>query len=456
MGRYFGTDGFRGRVNKDLTAEHAFKIGRFIGWYFSEQRKAKAEQIGPARIVIGKDTRKSCYMLEQALCAGITSSGADVYSMHTTTTPSVALITKIDRFECGVMITASHNRNGDNGIKLFNRYGEKMDEDVIDMIEDYLDGKNEDQVQYVDVDELGRKIGYSSARNRYIGYLQSIDTFSLKGKRIAFDCANGSASQIVRPVFEALGATVYAINSTPNGTNINLKSGSTNPERLQQYVVSNHCDAGFAFDGDADRCIAVDEKGNVIDGDKLMYIAAKYMKEEGMLGDTEVVATVISNMGLLKALEENGIKYHITPVGDKNVRDYMVANNGLLGGEQSGHLIFSKYTTCGDGILTALLVSQVTVHRGKKLSKLLKGYVEYPQLLVNVAVNSKDAVMNDKDIEKTIKSIADELKGSGRVVVRASGTESLIRVMVEAEAKEICVEKTNAIVEAIKAKGYSI
>lgn len=455
MGKYFGTDGFRGEVNKKLTAIHAFKIGRFLGWYFGRDGKQ-------VNIVIGKDTRKSGYMLEEALCSGITASGADAYIMHVTPTPSVAYITRMDEFDCGIMISASHNAYYDNGIKLLNAKGEKMEDEVIALIEDHIDGKLVvDGVSYPEIpyalrDKIGKTVDYTSGRNRYIGYLISLGVYSFKDKKIGLDCANGATWAVAKPVFEALGAKVYVINCEPNGTNINLNAGSTHPEGLQQFVLDNGLDVGFAFDGDADRCLAVDEKGNLVNGDQIIYLYARYLNDGKRLYNDEVVTTVMSNLGLYKALDRLGIRYHATPVGDKYVHDYMAKHGNLIGGEQSGHIIFSKYATTGDGMLTALKVVQVMISRQKTLSELVSDCVMYPQVLINVKVTDKRIAQEDEDVKTSIQKVKDALGDSGRILVRGSGTEPLVRVMVEAETSELCQSMAQSVVDVMIAKGYQV
>lgn len=458
MGRYFGTDGFRGKANVDLTAEHAYKIGRFLGWYFTEKNKDDASH--KTRIVIGKDTRRSSYMFEYNLVGGITASGADACIMHVTTTPSVAYITRTDEFDCGIMISASHNPYFDNGIKLLNSKGEKMDDGTIALVEDYLDGRLEvfgrkwDEIPYATGADVGIAVDYVSGRNRYIGYLISLGMYSFRGMKVALDCANGSAWTIARVVFEALGAKVMMINADPNGENINLNAGSTHIEGLQKFVVENGCDVGFAYDGDADRCLCVDENGKVVDGDLIIYIYAKYMKDRGKLLTNKVVTTVMSNFGLYKALDAAGIEYAKTPVGDKNVYDYMVRNGNRIGGEQSGHIIFIKYATTGDGILTSLKIMEVMLARKEKLSKLAEPVKIYPQVLKNVRVKDKGAVMNDPEIKAAIGEVAAGLGDTGRILVRESGTEPVIRVMVEAEDTEICDRNVARIVGLMESKNY--
>lgn len=451
MGKYFGTDGFRGEANVTLTAKHAFKIGRFLGWYYSSRRT----DAGRARVVIGKDTRRSSYMLEYALAAGITSSGADAYLLHVTTTPSVAFVTKNDGFDCGIMISASHNPFYDNGIKLLNGQGEKMDDESIARVEDFLDGKS-GIPPYATGDDIGRTIDYVEGRNRYVGYLISLGRFSFRGKHIALDCANGSAWSIAPAVFRALGARVSIINADPDGTNINRGAGSTHIEGLQQFVVANRCDVGFAYDGDADRCLCVDEKGEVVDGDKIMYIYARYLQERGKLVNNTVVATVMSNLGLFKALDQLGVGYAKTAVGDKNVYEYMVAHHNNIGGEQSGHIIFSKYASTGDGILTSLKMMEVMMAREKPLSELAAPVVIFPQVLENVRVTDKRAVMSAPLVRQAVGRAEALLQDSGRMLVRESGTEPLVRVMAEAADEETCRKCIGIVTEAIDACGFRV
>ncbi len=446
MGKYFGTDGFRGEANKDLTYEHAIKIGRFLGWYYGAREGKKA------KVVIGKDTRRSSYMLEYALCTGLMASGADAYIMHVTTTPSVAYITRVDDFDCGIMISASHNPYYDNGIKLLNGSGEKMDEETILKVEEYLDGKLE--IPVAGRHDIGRTVDYVAGRNRYIGYLISMSKFSFKGKKVGLDVANGAAWQIAKGVFEALGAKVYVINDEPDGYNINTDCGSTHIEHLQKFVVEKGLDVGFAYDGDADRCLCVDEKGNVVTGDHILYIYGLYMKERGKLLNNKVVTTVMSNFGLYKALDKVGIEYEKTKVGDKYVYENMVQNGHRIGGEQSGHIIFTKYATTGDGILTSLKLMEVLLAKGKPMSELAAPVVFYPQVLKNVRVKSKPNAQNDPDVQTAVQVVADALGDTGRILVRESGTEPVIRVMVEAESNELCEKYVNQVIEVIKAKGH--
>ena len=451
MGKYFGTDGFRGEANEGLTAEHAFKIGRFLGWYYGEkQRKAGAKE--PARIVIGKDTRRSSYMFEYSLVGGIVSSGADAYIMHVTTTPSVAYIARVDEFDCGIMITASHNPYYDNGIKLINNHGEKMDEQTISLVEDYLDGKSE--VPYAHRNAIGRTVDYISGRNRYIGYLISLGVYSFRDKRIALDCANGAAWSTARAVFDALGAKTMVINAEPDGFNINEGAGSTHIEGLQKFVVDNRCDAGFAYDGDADRCLAVDEKGEVVTGDHILYLYGKFMKERGKLENNTVVTTVMSNFGLYKAFDKLGIDYAKTKVGDKYVYEYMSEHGCRLGGENSGHIIFSKYASTGDGILTSLKLMEVMCAREKPLSELCAELKIYPQVLKNVKVKDKAAAQSDPEVQAAVKKAAAALGDAGRILVRESGTEPLIRVMVEAASIDDCHKHVDAVIDVIRAQGH--
>ncbi len=451
MGKYFGTDGFRGEANVSLTADHAFRIGRFLGHYFSSLKESTGE---PAKIIIGKDTRRSSYMFEYSLVGGLVASGADAYLLHVTTTPSLAYITRIDGFDCGIMISASHNPYYDNGIKLINSKGEKMDESVTDLIEAYLDSG--DTLPYAQKEKIGRTVDYISGRNRYIGYLISLGLFSFKGMKVGLDCANGSAHTIAKAVFDALGATTFIINAEPNGTNINLNAGSTHIEALQQLVREKGLDVGFAYDGDADRCLCVDENGDIVDGDAILYIYGKYMKERGFFDNNTVVTTVMSNFGLYKAFDELGIEYAKTAVGDRFVYEYMTEHNCKLGGEQSGHIIFSKYATTGDGILTSLKMMEVMLSTKKSLSQLKEGFNVYPQLLVNVRVADKKKALSDVDVTESIRKADEKLGDSGRILVRESGTEPLIRVMAEASTPELCKECVDMIVDTIKEKGHEI
>ena len=448
MGKYFGTDGFRGEANKDLTYEHAIKIGRFLGWYYGERIGKKA------KVVIGKDTRRSSYMFEYALCTGLMASGADAYIMHVTTTPSVSYITRADDFDCGIMISASHNPYYDNGIKLLNTNGEKMDEETILQVENYIDGNLE--IPLSQRHEIGRTVDYVEGRNRYMGYLISMSRYSFKGKRVGLDVANGAAWSIAESVFEALGAKTMVMSKEPDGFNINTNCGSTHIEGLQKFVVENHLDVGFAYDGDADRCLCVDEKGNVVTGDHILYIYGLYMKERGKLLNNKVVTTVMSNFGLYKALDKVGIGYEKTKVGDKYVYENMVQNGHRIGGEQSGHIIFTKYATTGDGILTSIKMMEVLLAKNKPLSELAAPVVFYPQVLKNVRVKSKPDAQNDPDVQAAVKKVAEELGDEGRILVRESGTEPVIRVMVEAGSNEICEKYVNSVIDVIKAKGHVI
>ena len=458
MGKYFGTDGFRGEANVNLTADHAFKVGRFLGWYYNIKRPTGAEA---ARIVIGKDTRRSSYMFEYALAAGITASGADAYLLHVTTTPSVAYVTRMDDFDCGVMISASHNPFYDNGIKLLNSQGEKMDEETISYVEAYLDGELElfgakyPEIPFAKKEKIGRTVDYASGRNRYIGYLISLGMFSFKNMKVGLDCANGASWNIAKAVFDALGAKTYVINAQPDGTNINENAGSTHIENLQKFVVENGLDVGFAYDGDADRCLCVDENGNVVNGDHILYILGCYMKERGQLDNNTVVTTVMSNFGLYRALDEKGIGYAKTKVGDKYVYEYMVRSGCRVGGEQSGHIIVSKYATTGDGILTSLKVMEVMLAKKKTLSQLCDGLTIYPQVLKNVRVHSKPEAQNDPEVQKAVAAVAEQLGDTGRILVRESGTEPVIRVMVEAASKEICQSCVDQVVDVICARGHA-
>ena len=446
MGKYFGTDGFRGEANKKLTVEHAFKVGRFLGWYYGQDYKA--------RIVIGKDTRRSSYMFEYALAAGLTASGADAFLLHVTTTPSVSFVVRTEDFDCGIMISASHNPYYDNGIKIISGSGKKIEAEVEEKIEAYIDGEL-GELPLATGENIGRTVDYVAGRNRYIGHLIAMATRSFKNTKVGLDCANGSASSIAKSVFDALGAKTYVIHNEPDGTNINRGCGSTHIEELKKFVLAKGLDVGFAFDGDADRCIAVDENGRVIDGDLILYICGKYLKEEGQLTNNTVVTTVMSNLGLYKAFDKAGISYEKTAVGDKYVYANMCANGHCLGGEQSGHIIFSKYATTGDGILTALMVMGVMMDKKVSLSTLASEVKIYPQLLKNVRVADKKAVKDNEAVQSAVEAVSKELGEDGRILVRESGTEPVIRVMVEAETDELCAKHVNAVIDVIKAQGLT-
>lgn len=457
MGKYFGTDGFRGEANVNLTVDHARKVGRFLGWYYGQLKKQRGDDT-PAKVVIGKDTRRSSYMFEYALVAGLTASGADAYLLHVTTTPSVAYVARTEDFDCGIMISASHNPYYDNGIKLINGNGEKMDEATINLVEAYLDGELEafgqkyEEIPFAHKDAIGCTVDYAAGRNRYMGYLISLGLYSFKGMKVGLDCANGSSWNMAQQIFDSLGAKTFVINAEPDGTNINRDAGSTHIEGLQKYVVENGLDVGFAYDGDADRCLCVDEKGNVVDGDAILYIYGRYMKERGKLLTNTVVTTVMSNFGLYKAFDELGIGYAKTAVGDKYVYEYMTKNGCRIGGEQSGHIIFSKYASTGDGILTSLKMMEVMMAKKKKLSQLTEDLHIYPQVLVNVMVKDKAVAQADADVQTAISKVAERLGDTGRILVRESGTEPLIRVMVEAETKEICHTYVDEVVSIINKK----
>ena len=457
MGKYFGTDGFRGEANVNLTVDHARKVGRFLGWYYGQLKKQRGDDI-PAKVVIGKDTRRSSYMFEYALVAGLTASGADAYLLHVTTTPSVAYVARTEDFDCGIMISASHNPYYDNGIKLINGNGEKMDEATINLVEAYLDselevfGRKYEEIPFAYKDAIGCTVDYAAGRNRYMGYLISLGLYSFKGMKVGLDCANGSSWNMAQQIFDSLGAKTFVINAEPDGTNINRDAGSTHIEGLQKYVVENGLDVGFAYDGDADRCLCVDEKGNVVDGDAILYIYGRYMKERGKLLTNTVVTTVMSNFGLYKAFDELGIGYAKTAVGDKYVYEYMTKNGCRIGGEQSGHIIFSKYASTGDGILTSLKMMEVMMAKKKKLSQLTEDLHIYPQVLVNVMVKDKAVAQADADVQAAISKVAERLGDTGRILVRESGTEPLIRVMVEAETKEICHTYVDEVVSIINKK----
>ena len=444
MGKYFGTDGFRGEANVNLTVEHAFKVGRYLGWYFGREHKAK--------IVIGKDTRRSSYMFEYSLVAGLTASGADAYLLHVTTTPSVSYVVRTEGFDCGIMISASHNPFYDNGIKIINGLGQKMDAEVEASIEAYIDGK-QPEIPLAQRENIGRTVDFAAGRNRYIGHLISIPVRSFKNVKVGLDCANGSASSVAKSVFDAVGARTFVIHSEPDGTNINSHCGSTHIESLQNYVRDNGLDVGFAYDGDADRCIAVDEKGNVVDGDRIMFVCGKYMMENGKLKDQTIVTTVMSNLGLYKACDREGIRYEQTAVGDKYVCENMMANGYTLGGEQSGHIIFSKHATTGDGILTSLMIMEAMLEKKQPLSVLADEVTIYPQLLKNVRVADKKTARENLKVAAAVAAVGEALGTNGRILVRESGTEPLIRVMVEAENDALCEKYVDQVIEVIRSEG---
>lgn len=461
MSKYFGTDGFRGEANRTLTADHAYTIGRFLGWYYGMLKRRQGDS-SPARIVIGKDTRRSSYMFEYTLVGGLVASGADAYLLHVTTTPSVAYVTRTDGFDCGIMISASHNPYYDNGIKLINSNGEKMEESTISLIEDYIDGKLElfgqhyDEVPFAHQEKIGCTVDYVAGRNRYMGYLISLGLYSFKGMRVGLDCANGSSWNIAKSVFDALGAKTYVINAEPNGTNINNNAGSTHIEGLQALVKEKGLDVGFAYDGDADRCLCVDEYGNVVDGDAILYIYGAYLKEHGELAGNTVTTTIMSNFGLYKAFDKLGIDYAKTPVGDKYVYEHMAQTGCRIGGEQSGHIIFSKYATTGDGILTSLKMMEVMLAKKKTLSELAAPFKIYPQVLKNVRVTDKKAAQNDAAVQEAVAKVADALDDTGRILVRESGTEPVVRVMVEAPDHDTCQKYVDEVVNVICSRGYKV
>lgn len=457
MGKYFGTDGFRGEANVTLTVEDAYKVGRFLGWYYGQKNEGER-----CRVVIGKDTRRSSYMFEYSLVAGLTASGADVYLLHVTTTPSVSYVVRTEEFNCGIMISASHNPYYDNGIKLINSNGEKMEESTISLIEDYIDGKLElfgqhyDEVPFAHQEKIGCTVDYVAGRNRYMGYLISLGLYSFKGMRVGLDCANGSSWNIAKSVFDALGAKTYVINAEPNGTNINNNAGSTHIEGLQALVKEKGLDVGFAYDGDADRCLCADEHGNVVDGDAILYIYGAYLKEHGELAGNTVTTTIMSNFGLYKAFDKLGIDYAKTPVGDKYVYEHMAQTGCRIGGEQSGHIIFSKYATTGDGILTSLKMMEVMLAKKKTLSELAAPFKIYPQVLKNVRVTDKKAAQDDVTVQEAVAKVADALGDTGRILVRESGTEPVVRVMVEAPDHDICQKYVDEVVDVICSRGYQV
>lgn len=448
MGKYFGTDGYRGEANVVLTADTAFRVGKFLGWYYQNKKKAGER----CRIVIGKDTRRSSYMFEYSIAAGITASGADAYLLHVTTTPSVSYVVRSEDFDCGVMISASHNPFYDNGLKVINGNGEKLGDDVIQEIENYLDGLTP-EIPLATRENIGRTVDFAAGRNRYIGYLISLATRSFKGKKIALDCANGSASSVAKAVFDALGADTHVIHNEPNGININDHCGSTHIESLQKYVVDEGCDIGFAFDGDADRCLAVDEDGNLVNGDQIMYVCGKYMKERGLLADDTIVTTVMSNFGLYKALDQEGIRYEKTKVGDRFVYENMSENGFSLGGEQSGHIIFLRHATTGDGILTSIKVMEAMLEKKQSLKELCQGFTVYPQVLKNVEVKDKESAQKDPAVVQAVEDVTNALGADGRILLRASGTEPLVRVMVEADTQEKCEKYVDQVIAVMKDQG---
>lgn len=450
MGKYFGTDGFRGEANVDLTVEHAYQVGRFLGWYYGKKNPGERCQV-----VIGKDTRRSSYMFEYALVSGLTASGADVFLLHVTTTPSVSYVVRTEGFCCGIMISASHNPFYDNGIKVINERGEKLEEAVIQEIEAYLDGEI-GEIPLAKGADIGRTVDFAAGRNRYIGYLISIATRSFKNVKVALDCANGSASAIAKNVFDALGAETHVMNNQPNGLNINTDCGSTHIEHLQKFVVDEGCDLGFAYDGDADRCIAVDGKGRVVDGDRIMYICGTYMKEQGSLVNNTVVTTIMSNFGLYKAFDREGISYVKTAVGDKYVYENMAATGHCLGGEQSGHIIFSKHATTGDGILTSLKLMEVVLERKQPLDKLADEVEIYPQVLKNVRVKDKKAAQDDETVQAEVAAVSEALGEDGRILLRQSGTEPVVRVMVEAPDMDTCERYVDQVIAVMREKGHCI
>ncbi len=457
-GKYFGTDGFRGEANESLTALHAFKIGRFLGWFYSKNISGAANH--KARIVIGKDTRRSSYMLEYAIVAGITSSGADAYMLHVTTTPSVSYVVRQDGFDCGIMISASHNPYYDNGIKLINRVGEKMDDYTLSLIEKYIDGDvssfdiEENDLPLARKNKIGKVIDYVAGRNRYVGYLISIAANSYRGLSVALDCANGASWMIARSVFSALGADIHIINDSPDGLNINENAGSTHINNLRKYVKENHLDVGFAFDGDADRLIAVDENGNTVNGDHIIYVIGRRLRDKGLLPNNKVVTTIMSNMGLYRALDDAGIGYVQTTVGDRYVHESMMENNYYLGGEQSGHVIIRKYATTGDGILSAIMLLEEMIDKKTTLGKLAEPVKMYPQSIRNVTVSDKSTVANDEKVKALVNEISDELGNEGRILLRESGTEPIIRIMVESGSQKTCDTLTDKVAGLIESLGY--
>ena len=458
--KYFGTDGFRGEANVNLTSMQAYKVGRFLGWYYSSPLSGCTKPGYRPKIVIGKDTRRSSYMLEYSIVAGLTASGADAYMLHVTTTPSISYVTRQDEFDCGIMITASHNPFYDNGIKVINKYGEKLDDETTALIEAYIDGDlsvlgvQDKDLPLARRDRIGQIIDHVSGRNRYVGYLISVASNSYKNLRIGLDCANGASWMIAKAVFDALGAQTVIIGAQPDGLNVNNGCGSTHIEKLCELVKEHHLDVGFAFDGDCDRCVAVDENGNVVDGDGMMYALATRLKNKGMLNDNTVVATIMSNSGFFASLKKKGIECIQTKVGDRFVYEEMQNNDYSIGGEQSGHIILKKYATTGDGILTAIMIAEEMCDRKLSLSHLLEGLMLYPQHVVNVRVKDKAAVMNDTDVKAELENVEKLIDGNGRALLRQSGTEPVIRIMIEATTQALCEEYADKIANVIKAKGH--
>ncbi len=459
--KYFGTDGFRGEANVNLTSMQAYKVGRFLGWYYSSKLSGCIKAGYRPRIVIGKDTRRSSYMLEYSIAAGITASGADAYMLHVTTTPSVSFVTRQDEFDCGIMITASHNPYNDNGIKVINRFGEKLDDATTALVEAYIDGDlgalsvSGNDLPLACGERIGRIVDYVAGRNRYVGYLISLASNSYKNLKIGLDCANGASWMIAKSVFDALGAQTMVIGAEPDGLNVNEKCGSTHIEKLCRLVKENHLDLGFAFDGDADRCIAVDENGSVADGDTMMYILGKRLKSRGMLNDDTVVATVMSNSGFVNSLEAAGIKCVQTTVGDRFVYECMQENNYSLGGEQSGHIILKKYATTGDGLLTAIMVTEEICDTKQSLGKLAEPVKLYPQYVKNLHVKDKAAVLCDTNVLKAKEEVEKLINKKGRALLRQSGTEPVIRIMIEAETDELCREYADMIADAVVSGGHT-
>ena len=458
--KYFGTDGFRGEANMNLTSYQAYKVGRFLGWYYSQPFSGVGRIGVKPKIVIGKDTRRSSYMLEYSIVAGITASGADAFMLHVTTTPSVSYVTRQDEFDCGIMITASHNAFYDNGIKVINRYGEKLDDRTTALIEAYLDGDmkalgiNDKDLPFATKENIGSIIDYASGRNRYIAYLISLASHSYKHLKIGLDCANGASWMIANAVFSALGAKTEVIGVEPNGLNINKDCGSTHIEKLCALVKEKHLDLGFAFDGDADRCIAVDENGEVVDGDKMLFILGKRLKRRGILNKDTIVSTIMSNSGFVASLEKAGMKTVQTSVGDRFVYECMQDKDYTLGGEQSGHIIMKKYATTGDGLLTAIMLTEEVCDTKLSLAKLTQEVQLFPQYLKNIRVKSKPAVMADDEVRKITKEVEEEINGRGRVLIRQSGTEPVIRIMIECENEKKCVEFAERIAKVIKERGH--
>lgn len=445
MGKYFGTDGVRGIANKELTPELAFKLGRCGGYVLTMHHKEEDKPL----VLVGRDTRISGQMLEHALISGLVSVGIEVFQLGVISTPAVAYLTRTQNAAAGVMISASHNPAKDNGIKFFGSDGFKLSDEEEAEIETLLDSEIDD-LPRPSVDGLGSVEEFPEGLLKYTQFLTQTIPSDLSGLKICVDAANGATSPIVSRVFADLETDFYTMGDQPNGININDQVGSTHPEKLAEMVVEKKADCGIAYDGDGDRCIAVDEKGNIIDGDKIMYICGKYLSSKDKLNDNTIVSTVMSNLGFYKALEKLDLNSVQTKVGDRYVVEAMKENNYNLGGEQSGHIIFLDYNTTGDGILSSIQLLNVMKQTGKKLSELASEITEYPQKLVNIQVKNKKEALENQNIQEAIKEVEDEMQGDGRVLVRPSGTEPLIRVMAEAPTEEKVEYYVDKICEVVQ------